>query len=68
MPTINKRIEDLETRKPDLPVLIIWEDLEKPGLWIVNGESVTWAEVETRYANREIIKVVYVDDWRANDS
>ena len=68
MNSINKRIEELEKRKKDLPVLIVWECFNKPGYWNVDGEDITWEEVETRYSNREIVRVVYVDDWRANDN
>jgi len=67
MKTIRKRIEDLEECKPELPVLIAWEDLANPGLWIVKGESITEAEIEARYSNREIVRVIYVDDWRVNN-
>jgi len=66
MKTIKTRVEALEERNETKAFLIVWEDLEKPGYWNVNGENITWPEVEERYSNREIIKVVYVDDWRAD--
>jgi len=67
MPTINKRIEALENKKNDLPVVVVWEDLETPGLWKVNDEKMTWSEFEKRYLGRDIVKVIYIDDWRGKE-
>lgn len=69
--TINTRLEQLENRRrgDQLP-LPVWQDLDDPTLWHPGDrevEPILWDQVEARYGDYDLIRVEYMDDWRAID-
>jgi len=68
MKTIKSRIEDLEKRHENKPIMVLWGDWNDENLCRVGEDVFTWAEAKKRFENEHyLIFVQYVDDWRAND-
>lgn len=72
MKTINKRIEDLETRTEAKPIMVLWGDWDDETICHVGGmmaeETMVWDEAIERYQKDNVLICVnYVDDWRANN-
>lgn len=72
--TIKARLYDLENRDGKPPIKPIYQDLDDPNIWYESnqrsgghGKPMTWDQVENKYPDHMIIKVVYTDDWRADE-
>ena len=70
--TIKARLHDLEAGNPDKPFLVIRQSWNDANLWHVGkreNDPMTWDQVEalieSKYADHDIIKMHYVDDWKA---
>jgi hypothetical protein len=69
---INKRLVQLESSKPERPVIAIFQDYDDPNIWHENtraqggdpGEPMTWDQVKKKYSNHDLIRVTYTDKWR----
>ena len=67
---IETRLSELEKRgKPARPFIAVFQDLDNRELYSVGDgdELLTWPEIEQAYQGFDIIRVVYVDDWRGPD-
>lgn len=70
--SIKSRINDLENKTPELPIMVLWGDWDDPDLFYTDsdrqGDPITWEAAEAKYSrDYQIIKVVYTQDWRPND-
>jgi hypothetical protein len=60
--TINKRLDQLENKHQERPMIPIFQDLDDPDLWHPGGrdaEPISWDQVEADYSDYLVIKVVY---------
>lgn len=69
MKTINKRVEELETRHENKPILVLWGDWDNSEMCHVGGmladETMPWEDAIERFEEKNtLICVNYVDDWR----
>lgn len=66
--SIDSRLEDLEKKSRELPVIIVWQDIDDPELYHVGSrESETllpWDQVEEKYQDYVVIRVTYADGNR----
>jgi len=72
MKTVKKRIDDLENQTHDKVVAVVSQNENDPDIWhdgptYQRGPGMTWDQVLGKYPNDQyqIIKVVYVNNWRA---
>lgn len=70
--SIKARLDDLEAGNSEKRFLVIAQSWDDPNLWHVGGrknDPMTWDQVESlvesQYADHDIIRMIYVDDWRA---
>jgi hypothetical protein len=66
--SIDSRLEDLEKKSRERPVIIVWQDLDNRELYHVGGRDaasmMTWDEIEEKYQDYVVIRVTYADGNR----
>jgi hypothetical protein len=65
---IEKRLND---RDPEKKHIVLTQDLDDPDLYYLDGfqgeEVLTLDEAFERFPDNEIVRIVWVDDWRKSD-
>lgn len=69
--TIKARVDNLEAGGGDKPFIAVFQNWDDPDLYHVgareNEELLTWDEIEARYSDHVICRVIHVDDWRGDN-
>jgi len=72
--TIKSRLDDLESAQVQQLQILACESMQNPGMYRITEVGnptpieegmLTLDELRTKYADRQIIRMHYVDDWRS---